>query len=260
MEAFLRRPAVTASLLIVALVAWAVTVDAMRGMDAGPGTNLGSLGWFMGVWVTMMAAIMLPSAVPIVSLFSSLRRDAPPWAFVLGYLLAWAAVGLGAYALFRALRAVAPSFTAWDERGAWVAGGALVLSGIYQLTPLKAACLRNCRTPIGFLLRSGPGAFGAVRTGLGHGAYCIGCCAGLMLALFALGVMSLVWMAGVTVAILAEKMLPAGEWVARALAVVLAEGGVWMAAAPESVPGLTQPDEAEMRMDSRTEGETEMEP
>ena len=260
MEAVLRRPPLTAALLILALVAWFVTVEAMRGMDAGPGTDLRSLGWFMGVWVTMMAAIMLPSAAPIVSLFSTLRRDAPPWAFVLGYLLAWAAVGLGAYALFRALQAVAPSFTAWDERGPWVAGGALVLAGVYQITPLKAACLRNCRTPVAFLLRSGPGAFGAVRTGFGHGAYCIGCCAGLMLALFALGVMSLVWMAGVTVAILAEKVLPAGEWVAHALAVVLVAGGVWVAAAPETVPGLTQPDKAEMRMDSRPAGETGVEP
>ncbi len=260
MEAVLRRPALTAALLILALVAWVVTVGAMRGMDAGPGTDLGSLGWFMGVWVTMMAAIMLPSAAPIVSLFSSLRRDAPPWTFVLGYLLAWAAVGLGAYALFRALQAVAPSFTAWDEFGPWVAGGALVLAGVYQLTPLKTACLRNCRAPVGFLLRSGRGAFGAVRTGLGHGVYCIGCCAGLMLALFALGVMSLVWMAGVTVAILAEKASPGGEWIARALAVIHVAGGIWVAAAPESVPGLTQPGEAEMRMDSRSEGGTGMEP
>ena len=253
MDAVARRPALAAALLILALVAWIVAGVAMRGMDAGPGTDLGALGWFMGVWVTMMTAMMLPSAAPAVFLFSSLRRDAPPAAFLLGYLLAWTAVGLGAYVAFRALREVAPSFTAWGERGPWVAGGALVLAGTYQLSPLKTRCLRNCRAPVGFLLRSRTGALAAVRAGLGHGVYCVGCCVGLMLALFALGVMSLVWMASVAVAILAEKVLPGGERTARVLAVVLVAGGIWVAAAPESVPGLTQPGADGMGMDSRSD-------
>ena len=241
-----RRPALVAALLAVALVAWVITTERMRGMDAGPGTDLGAFGWFMGVWVTMMAAMMLPSAVPAVLMFSGLRRGAPAWAFVVGYLLAWAALGLAAYAAYRGLRELVPALTAWDERGPWVAGGALVLAGLYQLTPLKNACLRHCRAPLGFLLRGGPGRAGAVRTGLGHGAYCVGCCAGLMLALFALGVMSLVWMIGVAAVILVEKVLPRGEAFASLAAVVLVAAGVWVALAPGSVPGLTQPGGAGM--------------
>ena len=120
------------------------------------------------------------------------------------------------------------------------------MAGLYQLTPLKSACLRHCRAPLGFLLRGGPGRAGAVRTGLGHGAYCIGCCAGLMLALFALGVMSLVWMAAVAAVILVEKVLPRGEAFARAAAVGLVAAGVWVAVAPGSVPGLKQPGGAGM--------------
>ena len=195
-----RRPAIVAALLAAALVAWIVTAQRMRGMDAGPGTDLGAFGWFMGIWVTMMAGMTLPSAVPAVAMFAGLRPGAPAWAF----------------------------------------------AGVYQLTPLKNACLRHCRAPIGFLLRGGLGRTGAVRTGLGHGAYCIGCCAGLMLALFALGVMSLVWMAAVAALILVEKVLPRGEAFARAAAVGLVAAGVWVAVAPGSVPGLTQPGGAGM--------------
>ena len=195
-----RRPAIVAALLAAALVAWIVTAQRMRRMDAGPGTDLGAFGWFMGIWVTMMAGMTLPSAVPAVAMFAGLRPGAPAWAF----------------------------------------------AGVYQLTPLKNACLRHCRAPIGFLLRGGLGRTGAVRTGLGHGAYCIGCCAGLMLAPFALGVMSLVWMAAVADVILVEKVLPRGEAFARAAAVGLVAAGVWVAVAPGSVPGLTQPGGAGM--------------
>jgi predicted metal-binding membrane protein len=236
-------------LLGVALVAWVVAGEAMSGMDEGPGTSLGTLGWFIGIWVTMMAAMMLPSAMPTVLLFAGLRRGAGAWVFVLGYLLAWTTYGLAAYAIYRAVRAVAPSFLAWDEQGPWVAGGALVAAGLYQLTPLKRACLRHCRSPLHFLLRGRPGRLGSVRLGVGHGAYCVGCCTGLMLVLFALGVMSLVWMAGVAAAILVEKTLPSGESFARLLAVVFIALGVWVAVSPTSVPGLTQPTEVEMEME-----------
>lgn len=117
------------------------------------------------------------------------------------------------------------------------------------MTPLKTACLLHCGAPVGFLLRSRPGRTGAVRTGFGHGAYCIGCCAGLMLALFVLGVMSLVWMAAVATLILVEKVLPHGEIFGRATAVALVAAGVWVASAPESVPGLTEPHGAGMKME-----------
>ena len=132
------RPALVASLLAAALVAWIVTVQRMRGMDAGPGTDLGALGWYIGIWMTMMAAMMLPSTAPSVVMFSRVRDGAHTWVFVLGYLLAWAGYGLAAYAVYRGIRASAPSFLAWDDRGPWVAGGALIAAGLYQLTPLKS--------------------------------------------------------------------------------------------------------------------------
>ena len=236
-----RTAAVAAWVLAAALVAWIVVVARMRGMDAGPGTDLGALGWFMGIWVTMTAAMMLPSVTPTVSLFAHHRRGADAGAFVLGYLLAWAGYGLAAYTVYRVVRASAPSFVAWDERGPWIAGTALAAAGLYQLTPLKRACLRHCRSPLHFLIRGGRGPLGAVWSGFTHGGFCVGCCAGLMLALFALGVMSLFWMAVVAAAILVEKTMPAGEVFARVVAVVLVVLGIWVAASPSSVPGLQEP-------------------
>jgi predicted metal-binding membrane protein len=244
----LPRATLVAAVLVVALVAWIATVQRMRGMDAGPGTELGAFGWYLGTWVTMMAAMMLPSEVPAVAIFARIRSAAQTAGFVAGYLVAWTLYGLLAYAAFRGIRALDPGFLAWDEGGPWVAGGALAAAGVYQLTPLKTACLRHCRSPLHFLLRGRPGWSGALRMGLEHGAVCIGCCAGLMLALFALGVMSLVWMGIAALAVLAEKALPGGGHLARALAVALLALGVWIAVSPGTVPGLTQPGEMHMPM------------
>jgi predicted metal-binding membrane protein len=242
------RAAIVTALLAAALLAWIVTVQRMRGMDAGPGTDLGSLGWYLGIWVTMMAAMMFPSATPAVLMFARARDRRQTGTFVAGYLLAWTAYGFAAYAVYRGIRAEAPSFLAWDRQGPSVAGGALAVAGAYQLTPLKTACLRHCRSPLHFLVRGRPGTLGALWMGIEHGTVCIGCCIGLMLALFALGVMSLFWMAVVAVAILVEKALPGGEAFARLLAVVLVALGIWVAASPGSVPGLTQPNDASMPM------------
>ena len=257
--ATLRRPTtIAASVLAAALVAWVVTIERMRGMDAGPGTDLGALGWFVGIWVTMMAAMMLPSAAPMVLMFARVSRErsrsrearaVPTWTFVGGYLLAWTLYGLFAFAVWRGLRSATPSFFAWSSAGPWIAGGALAAAGAYQLTPLKSVCLRRCRSPLSFVLgawREGRG--GALLMGLEHGAFCVGCCWGLMSALFALGVMSLFWMTVVAAVIYAEKTTFAGERLALVLAVVLVVLGIWVAAAPASVPGLTQPHGLQMRM------------
>jgi predicted metal-binding membrane protein len=248
----LPRPvAVTGVLLGGALVAWIVTYQRMHGMDAGPGTELGGLGWYVGIWVTMMAAMMLPSVSPMVLVFARISRDrerrghgfVPTWVFLAGYLIAWTAYGLFAYGAYRLLRWAVGGSLDWDGAGARVAGGALLVAGLYQLTPLKQVCLRHCRGPLHFVLHGWrDGHAGALRMGTEHGAFCIGCCWGLMLALFALGVMSLVWMAVIAVVIFAEKLLPAGEMFARVFAVALVAGGIWVAAAPASVPGLVQPD------------------
>ena len=241
---------VVALLLGAALVTWIVTIERMRGMDMGPGTDLGSLGWYVGVWVTMMAAMMLPSVAPMVLIYSRISRErarrsrgyAPPWIFVAGYLAAWTVYGLAAYGVYRVVVAADPGFLAWDEQGPYVAGGAIVLAGLYQFTPLKAKCLRHCRTPLHFVLHDWrEGRLGALRMGAEHGAYCVGCCWGLMLILFSLGVMSLLWMTVVAGVIFAEKAIPGGGRLARPLAVVFVALGIWVMAAPSSVPGLTQP-------------------
>jgi predicted metal-binding membrane protein len=238
-------------LLATVVVAWIVTLQRMRGMDAGPGTDLGALGWYLGIWVTMTAAMMLPSAAPAVSLCARVRGGAQTSAFAAGYLIAWTLYGLAAYAVYRGIRAASPSFLAWDEHGPWVAGGALAAAGLYQLTPLKSACLRHCRSPLHFLMRGRIGALGAFWMGIEHGAICVGCCLGLMLALFALGVMSLFWMGAAGVAILIEKAMPGGEAFARALALVLIGLGIWVAASPGSVPGLTQPGDMPMPLQAQ---------
>ena len=247
----LPRPVVVTGVLLGgALVAWIVTYQRMHGMDAGPGTELGGLAWFVGIWVTMMAAMMLPSVSPMVLVFARISRDrerrghrfVPTWVFVAGYLIAWAVFGLVVYGGYRVLRWAVGGSLAWDGAGAWVAGGALLVAGIYQLTPLKRVCLRHCRGPMHFILHGWrDGHVGALRMGIEHGVFCIGCCWGLMLALFALGVMSLVWTAVIAAVIFAEKLLPSGETFARVFAVALVVGGIWVAAAPASVPGLVQP-------------------
>jgi predicted metal-binding membrane protein len=249
-----RSPAlIPAALAAAAIVTWAVTIDRMQGMDAGPGTNLGGFGWFVGVWVTMMAAMMLPSVTPMTLVFSRVsaerqrrgRSFVPTWVFVSGYLVAWVAYGLLAYGIFRAIQSAHLHAFSWHAQGPLIAGGAIAAAGLYQLSPLKRVCLRHCRSPMHYVLGGWrPGWRGAVRMGLEHGAFCVGCCWGLMLILFALGVMSIVWMLVVAGLILAEKVLPFGEGLSRVFAVAFVAAGIWIAAAPSSVPGLTQPDGA----------------
>ena len=248
---------VAAAVIGAALVAWIVTIERMRGMDAGPGTDLGALGWYVGVWVTMMAAMMLPSAAPMVLVFARMARSrardagagasahAATIAFVAGYLVVWTAFGLVAYAVFRGLRALDLGLLRWDAQGPLVAGAAVAAAGLYELTPLKRVCLRHCRSPFHFVAHAWrPGATGALRLGVVHGGYCVGCCLGLMVILFALGVMSVLWMAVVAAVIFVQKVLPLGAATRGGLAVVLVGLGIWIAAAPGSVPGLRQPDAA----------------
>jgi len=220
-----------ALLLGAAGVAWLLTVERMRGMDAGPGTDLGGLGWYLGIWVTMTAAMMLPSVLPQVS---RLARRARALLFTVGYLAVWTAYGLVAYALYRFVTSFDTGWLAWDQGGPYTAGGLIFAAGIYELLPLKQRSLRRCR-----VAHHSEGAF---RSGLTHGLDCVGCSGGLMLVLFAVGVMSLFWMAIVAAAIFAEKVLPRGPALSRFVALALVILGIWVAAAPGSVPGLTDPD------------------
>lgn len=217
----------------VVVVAWAVTVERMQGMDAGPGTDLGGLGWYLGIWVTMTVAMMLPSEAPAALLVARLRRGLPALLFVAGYLAVWTAYGLAAYALFRIVTSFDTGWLAWDEGGPYVAGATIVAAGLYELTPLKRRCLRRCRSPH----PDGP----AFRSGLANGLNCVGSSGGLMAVLFALGVMSIFWMVAVAVVIFAEKVLPQGLRLTRAVAIALLAFGIWVAFSPSTVPGLTEP-------------------
>jgi predicted metal-binding membrane protein len=244
------RLGLIALLFALAAVGWWSTADRMTGMDEGPGTDLGALGWFLGVWVVMMAAMMFPSVAPTVALYARMsRRRTPvaPLVFAAGYLLTWTAAGVLAYGLFALGRPLLGHQLAWGHSGRWLAGGTLLVAAGYELAPLKDVCLSTCRSPLGFLLGSWrDGLTGALNMGARHGAWCVGCCWALMAALFALGVMSVAWMAFVAALIALEKTLPWDRPVAYATAVILVVLGVLLLAAPDAVPGLTIPGDGSM--------------
>ena len=232
-------------LFALAAVAWWSTADRMAGMDAGPGTHLGALGWFLGVWVVMMAAMMFPSLAPTVALYANMTRRrglSRPLLFTSGYLLVWGTAGLAAYGLFQLGSSLSGGDLAWHAGGRWVAAAVLALAALYELTPLKDVCLSKCRSPLGFLLGTWrDGRSGALEMGSRHAGWCLGCCWALMAALFALGVMSLTWMAFVAALIALEKTIPwrrAATWGTAAVLLVLA---IAVLAAPQSVPGLVVP-------------------
>ena len=239
-------------LLVLAALAWAVTSDRMGSMDSMPGENLGSLGFYVSVWVVMMAAMMFPSVAPTVIVYDRLRaghmargKGAGSEAtalFVAGYLSVWTAAGLAAYGVIEAARAADFSFLAWDDAGRYVAGGVIVAAAVYQLTPLKEACLVKCRGPLMFLAeRWRYGRAGALGLGARHGAWCLGCCWALMAALFAVGVMSLGWMALIAAFIAGEKLLPWPAVARRTVAVLLLVLGLGVAFVPGDVPGFSEP-------------------
>jgi predicted metal-binding membrane protein len=162
--------------------------------------------------------------------------------FLLGYFAAWTAFGLVAYAIFRAIVDRHFMFLQWDQQGRYVAAGAIGLAAAYQLTPLKRICLRHCRSPLALVLGHWrEGRFGAFRMGAEHGGWCVGCCWGLMLALFAVGVMSIAWMVIIAALIFVEKVLPRGERLTWIIGAVLVGLAIWVTVSPGSVPWLVQP-------------------
>jgi predicted metal-binding membrane protein len=254
---------VTAVFLVAAAaIAWVVTADRMQGMDAGPGTDLGSFGWFAGVWAVMMAAMMLPSLVPMAGAYAGKARggsaEVTPRSLLLttlftaGYLLTWVLVGLVAWLVFEGVRSLDLSFLGWDDGGRYVAGGVIAGAALYELTPMKRTCLRHCRDRELLVADWREGAAGALRMGLDQGAYCVGSSWALMAALFALGVMSITWMVVVAALIVIEKVLPWRETAEAVTVVVLVALAIGVAFFPGQVPGLTVPDSpAAMRaMDS----------
>jgi len=239
------RLGLVALLFVLAGVGWWWTIGEMRGMDDGPWTGLGTFGWFVGVWVVMMAAMMLPSVSPTVALYSRMTKARSPLApllFTGGYLIVWAGAGALTFAIAVAGAGLTGDVLAWDRAGRWVAGATLVVAALYELTPLKDVCLGKCRSPLGFLLGSWrDGRVGALRMGAGHGAWCVGCCWALMASLFALGVMSIGWMAFVAGLIAIEKTVPWRRVATVGTAAMLLALGVLLLAAPGAVPALTMP-------------------
>ena len=243
-------------LFLLAALGWVVTDERMAGMDAGPGTDPGALGFYVTAWVVMMAAMMFPSIWPMVVMYRRVQegkrergKDTETGAltfFVGGYLLTWTALGLVAYALFETGRALGVDALSWDRGGAYLAGTVIIAAAVYQLSSLKDVCLSKCRSPFTFLLTAWrPGRLGALRMGVEHGGWCVGCCWALMAALFALGVMSVGWMVFIAALIATEKLLPWKAIANRGIAVLLLALGIAVAFAPEDVPGLTLPDSPE---------------
>jgi predicted metal-binding membrane protein len=213
------RTAATAAALTATLglaaASWVVAVGLMGGMDMGVATPLGSFAFFVALWVSMMAAMMLPGAAPAVlrCAHASGRVRAVPL-FVGAYLAVWALVGLAVYALYR-------------PHGSFAAGAVVIAAGVYELTPLKQRFRRRCRE--------------SVRSGFEFGLYCVGSSIGLMLMLVALSVMSITWMLVITVLVLAQKLLPANAAIDVPLALAIVGLGVLIVIAPSSVPGLMPP-------------------
>jgi predicted metal-binding membrane protein len=246
------RPAFAASrahrglvlvLFALAALGWWWTTRQMREMDDGPWTHLGTFGWFLSVWVVMMAAMMFPSVAPTVALYAQMSGKAiAPYLFASGYLATWASAGTVAFAIGIAGSRAVPQLQ-WEGAGRLLTGATLLLAAAYELSPLKYVCLGKCRSPLGTLLGSWRGGrTGALRMGARNGAWCVGCCWALMAALFALGVMSSIWMAVVAALIATEKTLPWRRPATWGTAGVLLVLGVLVLVAPDAVPALTVPD------------------
>jgi predicted metal-binding membrane protein len=186
------------------------------------------------MWWIMMLAMMLPSAAPMILLFAMVNRKqrekgapyVPTGIFAAGYVLVWGAFSLVAVAAQWGLEQSGLLSATMATTSVALGTGLLIAAGIYQLTPLKHACLRHCRSPIAFITQHWrPGEFGALRMGVAHGAFCTGCCWFLMALLFYGGIMNLYWIVGLALFVLLEKTTPAGHWLGRISGVVLIASG-----------------------------------
>ena len=244
-----QRNVILGLLLALAATAWAALVWQSTGTDMTMAMHSPTMGLhaplFLAIWVIMMVAMMFPTAAPMIVAFHRVQAGrrhhgeafVSTWIFVAAYLLVWGLAGLAAYAGALAAEAVGARTALSPTTAARVGGALLVAAGFYQLTPLKDLCLSKCRTPITFIMTSWrDGAGGALRMGLLHGVYCLGCCWLLFVILFPLGIMNIVAMAIITLVIFAEKTLPWGRAVSRAAAVALIAYGSLVLAAPQFLP------------------------
>lgn len=253
------RVIILGALLALAALAWALVVwrslamrDAtamggMGGMGGATGLTMG-MGWalFLAIWIAMMVAMMFPSAAPVVLLFNAIAAGkrqrgqayTPTWIFVAGYLAVWSLAGVVAYLAALGLDALAARSMILMDSAGRIGGGLLILAGVYQLTPLKNICLSKCRTPTQFLMTSWhDGNRGALRMGIEHGIYCLGCCWLLFVILFPLGMMNIAALALLTALIFAEKVFPAGRAIAAVAGGALIVYGALVIASPALLPG-----------------------
>lgn len=240
-----QRNAILVALVVLAALGWLVFLNQANkpmGMahDMGPDLTMGrSWPLFLTMWVAMMVAMMFPAAAPMITMYGRMRRADPASVaiFTGAYIVLWFVFGVAAYLLGAAVESVA-SGSEWVAANWGRAGGALiVLAGVYQLTPLKDTCLRQCRTPLSFVMtRWRDGRVGAARMGLLHGAYCMGCCWLLFVILVPIGVMNVAAMIAIAALVFAEKVLPGGRTLGRAAAFVLIAYGVAVAAHPTLLP------------------------
>jgi predicted metal-binding membrane protein len=258
-----QRNVILGLLLALAAGAWAVLVWQDADMDMTMASSAMGLraSMFLAIWVVMMVAMMFPTAAPMILTFHKVqegkrqRGDAfvSTWVFVAAYILVWTLAGVAAYAGALAAEAIAVRVALSPASAARIGGAVVILAGIYQLTPLKDLCLSKCRTPITFIMTSWrDGAIGALRMGLLHGAYCLGCCWLLFVILFPLGIMNIAAMAVITLIIFAEKTLPWARLAARSTAAALVAYGAVVIAAPQVLPTFQKdgamPAEMQMKM------------
>jgi predicted metal-binding membrane protein len=259
LEAVLRRDrqVVAAALIAVIAMAWLWILlgagTGMSAMDMILGSSAGGMAGMMGpavwtlgyagvmftMWWVMMAAMMLPSAAPILLLFARINRKEksagrpfiPTGIFAAGYLVAWGGFSAFATGLQWALERLGLLSPMMATTSYWLGGAILLAAGVWQLTPIKGMCLRHCRSPMGFLVQSWRrGRGGAFRMGLEHGSFCLGCCWFLMGLLFFGGIMNLFWIMGLAAFILLEKTVPMGSWIGRIVGVGVAAWGVLLLA------------------------------
>lgn len=243
------RNIILISLLVLAAIAWAVMVWQARADDSMAMSPTMGMGppLFLTIWVIMMVAMMFPTAAPMILIFSRTHRDkqakgkpyVPTWVFVSSYMIIWALFGVLAYLFAIGGERLAEQSMWVMDNAASIGGGLLILAGIYQLTPLKHACLSKCRSPLSFIMSSWrDGYAGSFRMGLEHGAYCLGCCWMLFVILFPLGMMNIGAMALITLLIFAEKSLTWGVRISRYAAVALIIYGGAVLVSPGLLPTI----------------------
>jgi predicted metal-binding membrane protein len=231
--------AILVTLLALAALAWAYVSTQSGSMTMSAGPDLASFAIFLATWVVMMAAMMFPAFAPVVLVYAQYTRQrSGTWpllaaVFVAGYLMIWSAVGVGAYVLVALLVPLIVEIPVVQAAPQVFLGAVIGAAGLYQLTPLKDALLTHCRSPFHWLFRGfRPGARGALLMGIDEGVVCLGCCAGLMLVLLAVGLASVGWMAAVAAVIFGEKVLAPTPAVAKGVAVLLVGFGIAVATIP----------------------------